>query len=143
LSAPFNRLNFVVMPKAKHFKAAAFVHSQLFAGLTSFAQLESRIAALPDEKARDDAFEVFAEAFTPLLMMLEAQVREAKVSERSPEAGRLNELVQKCVKEIPSLANDSEIIRATKLLHKLRRCGFLLAAARPFQGGAPGLGKRK
>jgi hypothetical protein len=31
LSAPFNRLNFVVMPKAKHFKAAAFVHSKLFA----------------------------------------------------------------------------------------------------------------
>jgi hypothetical protein len=63
LSAPFNRLNFVVMPKAKHFKAAAYVHSQLFAGLTSFAQLESRIAALPDEKTRGDAFEVFAEAY--------------------------------------------------------------------------------
>jgi uncharacterized small protein (DUF1192 family) len=51
------------MPKAKHFKAAAFVHSKLFAGLTSFAQLETRIAALPDEKARGDAFEVFAEAY--------------------------------------------------------------------------------
>jgi len=51
------------MPKAKHFKAAAFVHSQLFAGLTSFAQLETRIAALPDEKARGHAFEVFAEAY--------------------------------------------------------------------------------
>jgi uncharacterized small protein (DUF1192 family) len=51
------------MPKAKHFKAAAFVNSQLFAGLTSFAQLETRIAALPDEKARGDAFEVFAEAY--------------------------------------------------------------------------------
>jgi uncharacterized small protein (DUF1192 family) len=42
------------MPKAKHFKAAAFVHNQLFAELASFAQLESRIAALPDEKARGD-----------------------------------------------------------------------------------------
>ena len=51
------------MPKAKLFKAAALVHSQLFAGLTSFAQLETRIAALPDEKARGDAFEVFAEAY--------------------------------------------------------------------------------
>ena len=51
------------MPKAKHSKAAAYVHSQLFAGLTSFAQLESRVAALPDEKARGDAFEVFAEAY--------------------------------------------------------------------------------
>jgi len=51
------------MPKAKHFKAAAYVHSQLFAGLTSFALLETRIAALPDEKDRGDAFEVFAEAY--------------------------------------------------------------------------------
>jgi predicted helicase len=51
------------MPKAKHSKAAAYVHSQLFAGLASFAQLESRIAALPDEKSRGDAFEVFAEAY--------------------------------------------------------------------------------
>jgi hypothetical protein len=42
---------------------AAFVHSQLFAGLTSFAPLETRIAALPEEKARGDAFEVFAEAY--------------------------------------------------------------------------------
>jgi uncharacterized small protein (DUF1192 family) len=66
LSAPFNRLDFVVMPKAKHFKAAAFVHSQLFASLTSFAQLETRIAALPNEKARGDAFEVFAEAYPSL-----------------------------------------------------------------------------
>ncbi len=53
----------MVMPKAKHSKAAAFVRSKLFADLTSFAQLESRIAALPDEKARGDAFEVFAEAY--------------------------------------------------------------------------------
>jgi hypothetical protein len=28
LSAPFNRLNFVVRPKAKHVKAAAYVHSK-------------------------------------------------------------------------------------------------------------------
>src|ERR1035441_2341424 len=80
---------------------------------------------------------------TPLLMMLESQVREASLSERSPEAGRLDELVQKCVREIPSLANDPEIVRATKLLHKLRRCGFLQATAQPFQGGAPGLGRRR
>ena len=35
----------------------------LFSGLTSFAELESRIAALPEEKSRGDAFEVFAEAY--------------------------------------------------------------------------------
>ena len=36
--------------------------SQLFVGLTRFAQLETRIAALPDEKTRGDTFEVFAGA---------------------------------------------------------------------------------
>jgi superfamily II DNA or RNA helicase len=35
----------------------------LFSGLTNFAELEQKIAALPDEKARGDAFEVFAEAY--------------------------------------------------------------------------------
>ena len=51
------------MPKAKHFKAAAYVQCKLFAGLTGFAQLEARIAALPDEQSRGAAFEVFAEAY--------------------------------------------------------------------------------
>jgi predicted helicase len=51
------------MPKAKHTKAAAYVQSKLFAGLNSFAELESKIAALPDEQARGAAFEVFAEAY--------------------------------------------------------------------------------
>ena len=51
------------MPKAKHSKAAAYVRSQLFVGLTTFAELEQRIAALPEEKSRGDAFEVFAEAY--------------------------------------------------------------------------------
>jgi predicted helicase len=51
------------MPKAKHPKAAAYARSHLFAGLTNFAELEARIAALPDEQARGAAFEVFAEAY--------------------------------------------------------------------------------
>jgi superfamily II DNA or RNA helicase len=51
------------MPKAKHPQAAAYVHSRLFADLTNFAELEARITALPEEKARGDAFEVFAEAY--------------------------------------------------------------------------------
>jgi len=48
---------------ARHPKAKYFVQRHLFAGLTSFAELESKIAALPDEKSRGDAFEVFAEAY--------------------------------------------------------------------------------
>ena len=51
------------MATTRHPKAAFFVQRQLFAGLTSFAELESKIAALPDEQARGAAFEVFAEAY--------------------------------------------------------------------------------
>jgi hypothetical protein len=35
----------------------------LFHDLADFAELERRIADLPDEKSRGDAFEVFAEAY--------------------------------------------------------------------------------
>ena len=35
----------------------------MFSGLTSFAELEQKIAALPDEQSRGAAFEVFAEAY--------------------------------------------------------------------------------
>ena len=51
------------MATARHPKATFFVRGQLFSGLTSFAELEQKIAALPDEKSRGDAFEVFAEAY--------------------------------------------------------------------------------
>jgi predicted helicase len=51
------------MATARHPKATFFVQRHLFSGLSSFAELEQRIAALPDEKPRDDAFEVFAEAY--------------------------------------------------------------------------------
>ena len=51
------------MPQARHPKAASFVRQKLFADVTNFADLESRITALPDARARGDAFEVFAEAF--------------------------------------------------------------------------------
>ena len=48
---------------ARHSKAASFVRQGLFAGVTSFTELEARIASLPDEQSRGDAFEVFAEAY--------------------------------------------------------------------------------
>src|ERR1019366_4029603 len=51
------------MATARHPKATFFVQRHLFAGLTSFAELESKIAALPDEQSRGSAFEVFAEAY--------------------------------------------------------------------------------
>jgi predicted helicase len=51
------------MATARHPKATFFVQRHLFSGLTSFAELEQKIAALPDEQSRGAAFEVFAEAY--------------------------------------------------------------------------------
>jgi superfamily II DNA or RNA helicase len=51
------------MATARHPKATFFVQRHLFAGVTSFAELEQKIVALPDEKSRGAAFEVFAEAY--------------------------------------------------------------------------------
>jgi len=46
-----------------HPKAREFAKSGLFAGLSSFEKLEKRIAAIPENKGKGDAFEVFAEAY--------------------------------------------------------------------------------
>jgi len=51
------------MATARHPKATFFVQRHLFSGLTSFAELESKIVALPYEQSRGAAFEVFAEAY--------------------------------------------------------------------------------
>ncbi len=51
------------MANAQHSKAGRFVQQRLFSGLSTFTELEARIAGLPDEKSRGDAFEVFNEAY--------------------------------------------------------------------------------
>ena len=51
------------MANARHSKAGRFVQQRLFCDLSDFAELERRIAALPDEQSRGAAFEVFAEAY--------------------------------------------------------------------------------
>ena len=51
------------MSKLFHSQASTFQRAGLFASVKSFAQLEARIAALPEEKARGDAFEQFVKAF--------------------------------------------------------------------------------
>jgi len=48
---------------AKHSLSAKFTATGIFNGLKCFNELEARIAALPLEKERGDAFEVFAEAY--------------------------------------------------------------------------------
>lgn len=48
---------------AKHSQSSKFTASGIFNGLNSFHELETRISALPLEKDRGNAFEVFAEAY--------------------------------------------------------------------------------
>lgn len=48
---------------SKHSCAGRFLVSGLFDGLTSFADVEARVSALPGNKERGDAFEIFAEAY--------------------------------------------------------------------------------
>jgi predicted helicase len=51
------------MSKPLHAKTSALQSVGLFADVKSFDELEARIVALPDEQARGNAFEVFAEAY--------------------------------------------------------------------------------
>jgi len=48
---------------AQHHKTSVYVKSHLFRGLKTFTELEARIAALPSNQEKGDAFEVFAEAY--------------------------------------------------------------------------------
>ena len=61
----------------RHPKAKEFAKSGLFAGVTSFAELEKRIAAIPENKGKGDAFEVFAEGYL-------ATLRKHEVAEAWP-----------------------------------------------------------
>jgi len=74
---------------ARHSKARAFAQSELFAGLKSFEELETRIEKLPTPQERGAAFEVFAEAYL-------ATVRRADFAEIYPQdtapVGRLKQV---------------------------------------------------
>ena len=50
-------------PMPLHPKAREFAKSGLFAGISSFADQEARIGAIPENKGKGDAFEVFAETY--------------------------------------------------------------------------------
>src|SRR5438034_7712132 len=51
------------MTRPSHMAAGKFVQTGLFSGLSTFDQLENRIAAFPEGWKRGAAFEVFAEAY--------------------------------------------------------------------------------
>ena len=57
----------------RHAKRRQFIASGLFRDLSSFAQLENKIARLSTTKERGDAFEVFAEAYIKTQKSLQAE----------------------------------------------------------------------
>jgi len=57
----------------RHRRAGHFIARKLFEQLQDFADLEARIAALPTERDRGDAFEVFAEAYLATQKLVGAQ----------------------------------------------------------------------
>ena len=62
-----------MLPRSpRHDRATAYARLWLFKRLSSFAELEHRIAQLPTEKERGDAFEVFVEAYLSTDEMVQA-----------------------------------------------------------------------
>ena len=59
------------MERPRHLRAKTYSH--LFDGLTSFRELEDRIAGLPTKNERGDAFEVFAEAYFATQHLVQAK----------------------------------------------------------------------
>ena len=57
----------------KHHYARTIVGQGLLDGLTSFAELESRISALPSTRERGAAFEAFAEAYLATQKIAQAE----------------------------------------------------------------------
>jgi predicted helicase len=60
---PLAMLKNTTTARPKHRRSGHFAARHLFEGVEGFADLETRIAALPTERDRGDAFEVFAEAY--------------------------------------------------------------------------------
>lgn len=58
---------------SKHSSAARFLNTGLFDSLNSFTDIEARISALPGNKERGDAFEIFAEAYFATQKIAQAQ----------------------------------------------------------------------
>ena len=62
-----------MLARPRHPRTRHFVASGLFDRLENFADLEARIVALPTERDRGDAFEVFAEAYLATQKIVEAE----------------------------------------------------------------------
>jgi superfamily II DNA or RNA helicase len=71
-----------------HPKAKEFVKSGLFAGVKSFADLEKRIAAIPENKGKGDAFEELVKAFLLLDPEYATKISEVWIHHEVPSAIR-------------------------------------------------------
>ncbi|MFA7061805.1 MAG: Helicase associated domain protein [Pedobacter sp.] len=58
---------------SKHPATTRYLYNGLFDGLSSFAEIEARISALPSNKEIGDAFEVFAEAYLATQKIVQAR----------------------------------------------------------------------
>ncbi len=58
---------------SKHSSASRLLNTGIFDSLNSFADIEARITALPGNKERGDAFEIFAEAYLATQKIAQAQ----------------------------------------------------------------------
>jgi superfamily II DNA or RNA helicase len=71
-----------------HQKAREFAKSGLFAGVTSFGELEARIAAIPENKGKGDAFEQLVKAFLLLDPEYATKISEVWIHHEVPSAIR-------------------------------------------------------
>ena len=58
---------------SKHSSASRLLSTGIFDSLNSFADIEARVSALPSNKERGDAFEIFAEAYIATQKIAQAQ----------------------------------------------------------------------
>lgn len=75
-------------PMPLHPKAKEFAKSRLFAGVKSFADLEKRIAAIPENKRKGDAFEQFVKAFLLLDPEYATKISDVWIYHEVPSAIR-------------------------------------------------------
>jgi superfamily II DNA or RNA helicase len=71
-----------------HPKAREFAKSGLFTGVKSFADLEKRIAAIPENKGKGDAFEQFVKAFLLLDPEYATKISDVWIHHEVPSAIR-------------------------------------------------------
>ena len=95
-----------ITTRPRHRRTGHFVACNLFDRLEGFADLEARIAALPTQQDRGDAFEVFAEAYLATQKLVGAE--EVWPADQVPIA-----VLQACCLPVQDLGADGVYTRWT------------------------------